>query len=80
MATKIVEKASITMRENKRRDKGSWDGSRVDRSAIPRADVWQNPNIKSCHCSLPCSMSCLATSGTGVTDGDSTSVVCEGCE
>ena len=79
MATKRVEKASITVRESKWKDKGSWDGTYADWSAIPRADVKQNPNNKSCHCRFRCSMFCLATTGTGVTGGDSRSVVCEGC-
>ena len=84
LATKIVQKASITVRESKWRDKGSWDGACVDWSAFPRAAVKQNPNIKSCHCRFCwsmfcCSMFCLATTGTGDTGGDSRSVVCEGC-
>ena len=79
MATKRVEKASITVRESKWKDKGSWDGNCVDWSAIPRAVVKQNPNIKSCHCRFRCSMFFLATIGTGFTGGDSRSVVCEDC-
>ena len=67
-------------RESKWKDKGSWDdGACVDWSAIPRAAVKQNPNIKCCHCRFRCSMFCLATTGTGVTGGDSRSMVFEGC-
>ena len=51
----------------------------MDWSAIPRADVKQNPMIMSCHSRFRLSMFCLAT--TGVTGCDSGSVVCEvgGC-
>ena len=67
------------MRESKWKDKGSWDGACVDWSAIARADVRQASNIKCCHCRFRCSMCCLATTGTGVTGCDSSSVVCKGC-
>ena len=68
---------STKARESKWKDGGSWDGVFTNWSAIPWADVKQNPNIMSCHCRFCCSMFCLASSGTGVVVGDS--VVCEGC-
>ena len=80
LAAKRVEKESITVEKANGKIKGSWDdGACVDWSAIPRAAVKQNPNIKCCHCRFRCSMFCLATTGTGVTGGDSRSMVCEGC-
>ena len=79
LATKTAEKVSTKARESKWKDGGSWDGVFTNWSAIPWADVKQNPNIISCHCKFRCSMFCLASSGAGVIFGDSNSVVCEGC-
>ena len=80
LATKTAEKVSTKARESKWKDGGSWDGVFTNWSAIPWADVKQNPNIMSCHCRFGGSMFCLASSGAGFIFGDSNSVVCEGCD